>query len=251
MAILTKHQILEHLNRDELIINAFKNENGEFDVEPASYDLRAGTIIWKETNRSTGESSPQSKSYDPDLEASKQERVTLQPGQVMFVITHEEVKMPNYLCGTVYAKNKFSRDGILTLTTGHVDPGVQCPIVIRLINLRSIAFTFVLGEPIYTIVFHQVETEKGQPLASHPPISKEFTYKRTLESANTALGNTLHDFSLMSEYVRKDEIGKALWAWVKQHLIKSFLLTIAALVALSTIVSGLPILLEYIKKLAK
>lgn len=251
MATLTKHQIIEHLKRGELIINPFKNGNGEFDVEPASYDLRAGTIIWKETKGTPGKHYPEIKHYDPDLPITKQERVTLQPGQVMFVITHEEVKMPNNLCGTVYAKNKFSREGILTLTTGHIDPGVQCPIVIRLINLRSIPYTFHLGEPIYTIVFHKVECTKGQELISHEPISMELTYKRTIESANTALGNALYDLSLTNEFVKKEEIGNVLWGWMKSNLVKTFLFIIAILVTVSSIVSGIPVLIEYFKKLAK
>jgi deoxycytidine triphosphate deaminase len=251
MATLTKHQIIEHLKKGELIINPSKNENGEFIVEPASYDLRAGTIIWKETNRATGESHPESKTYDPALPPIKQEQVTLQPGQVMFVITHEEVKMPNHLCGTVYAMNKFSREGILALTTGHIDPGVQCPIVVRLVNLRSIPYTFQLGEPIYTIVFHNLEIEKGQQLVSHPPISMKQTFDRTIKSVNTALGNALNDLSLTNEFVKKDEVGKVLWTWIKGNMIKTFLFLIGVLVTIATIVSGIPPLIEYLKKLGQ
>lgn len=248
MATLTKYQIIEHLKKGELIINAFKNENGEFDVEPASYDLRAGTIIWKETKGNTGKVSPETKFYDPTLDITKQERVTLNPGQVMFVITHEEVKMPNYLCGTVYAKNKFSREGILALTTGHIDPGVQCPIVIRLINLRSIPYTFHLGEPIYTIVFHKVEIEKGQKLVSHNPISKELTFTRTIESANTALGNALHDLSFTHEFVRKDEMGDVLWSLIKNNFLKTSFAVVTILAAIAGIISGIVTLINYFRK---
>lgn len=248
MATLTKHQIIEHLNRGELIVNPFKKANGEFDIEPASYDLRAGTIIWKETNRTTGETHPKSKNYDPTLPLIKQERVTLQPGQVMFVITHEEVKMPNDLCGTVYAKNKFSREGILALTTGHIDPGIQCPIVVRLINLRSIPYTFQLGEPIYTIVFHKLEIEVGQQLFSHNPISMELTYSRTIESANTALGNALYDLSLTNDFVRKEDFGKLFWQMVRTNIYKIIAWVVGVLVAVASIISGWPTLKDMIKK---
>lgn len=188
-----------------MLINAHKNIDGTYDLEPASYDLRAGIIIWKETNIKSGSSHPISKSYNQNLPLTQQEKVTLQPGQVMFVITYEEVKMPLELCGTVYAKNKFSREGILALTTGHIDPGIQCPIVIRLINLRSIPFTFHLGDPIYTVVFHTLEVGDKNALVSHKPISMHETYKRTIDSANSALGNALNDLSLTREFIRKDE----------------------------------------------
>ncbi len=111
--------------------------------------------------------------------------------------------MPVNMCGTVYAKNKFSRDGILALTTGHIDPGIQCPIVIRLINLRSIPYTFFLGQPIYTIVFHRIEAIDGRTLEAHAPISMEKTYERTVESVNAALGNALNDISLTSQFAKK------------------------------------------------
>jgi deoxycytidine triphosphate deaminase len=250
MPILSRHEIIEHLQRGELIINPSINENGEFEVEPASYDLRAGIIIWKEINETSGKSNPETRTFEPNALSTKQEKVTLQPGQVMFVITHEEIKMPNHLCGTVYAKNKFSRDGILTLTTGHIDPGVQCPIVIRLINLRSLPYTFHLGEPIYTIVFHKLGNANVNQLVSHPPISMKTTYDRTIESANLALGNALYDLSLTNSFVKKEEIGTVLWAWMKSNLLKTLLFIVGILVTLSSIVSGVPTLLEYIKKLA-
>ena len=47
MGILTKHEIEEYLKKGELIINPHKKDDGEYDIEPASYDLRAGTLIWK------------------------------------------------------------------------------------------------------------------------------------------------------------------------------------------------------------
>ncbi|MBL1214679.1 MAG: hypothetical protein HND52_15090 [Ignavibacteriae bacterium] len=222
MGILSKHQIIEYLEKGELVLNPRKKENGAFNVEPASYDLSAGTFIWKETNIITGKSEPISKFYNQDLPLEKQDTVTLQPGQVMFVITHEEVKLPKNICGTVYAKNCFSREGILALTTGHVDPGIQCPIVIRLINLRSIPKTFRLGEPIYTIVFEKLESTKESTLTAHDNITMKKTYERTLESVNAALGNALNDLSFTQDFIKKEEFKsifakqffKTVWGWV-------------------------------------
>ncbi len=221
MGILTKDRIIEYLESGKLLKNAFKDKNDKFDVEPASYDLRAGMIIWKETNLSSGASKVCSQEYNPKVETWHQ-KVDIQPGQVMFVITREEVMMPTDLCGTVYAKNKFSRDGILALTTGHIDPGIQCPIVIRLINLRSIPCSFYLGTPIYTIVFHTLEFKETDVLVMHPQITMEQTIERTIESAHSALGNALNDLSLTNGFIKKDDVGllitkyilKRGWAWM-------------------------------------
>ena len=208
MGTLGKAEIIERLKRNELLKNAHMDEKCEYDVEPASYDLRAGTIIWKEHNPLNGENKICIQKYEPGKNLADQSTVTLQPGQVMFVISLEEVIMPPDLCGTVYAKNKFSRDGILALTTGHIDPGVRCPIVIRLINLRSIPYTFMLGEQIYTIVFHNLHKTDEMQLISHPPISMETTIMKTIESANAALGNALNDISLTHNFVRKDDFER-------------------------------------------
>lgn len=208
MGILTRQQIIKRLVKGELLLNAHKTEKGDFDVEPASYDLHAGVIIWKEYDPLTENTNIKRVDFNPSLPACNQETVHLQPGQVMFVITKEEVVMPKELCGTVYAKNKFSRDGILALTTGHIDPGIQCPIVIRLINLRAIPYTFQLGEPIYTIVFHNLEFEPGEELSTHPPITMQQTISNTLKSADAALANALNDLSLTHNFVRKDEFQK-------------------------------------------
>jgi deoxycytidine triphosphate deaminase len=208
MSTLTKNQIIEYLSRGELIINPCINKNGEFEVEPASYDLRAGMVIWKEHNPLTNENHLQCKRYEPEKPFEKQQTVELQPGQVVFVITYEEVDMPKNLCATVYAKNRFSREGILAFTTGHVDPGVRCPIVIRLINLRAIPFTIHLGEPIYTIVFNTMKVGINEKLESHAPISMERTIMATRESANAILANAFNDLSLTRDFVRKDEFDK-------------------------------------------
>ncbi len=263
MATLTKHQIIERFKNGELIINPFTKDDGSYDVEPASYDLRAGVIIWKEINPITKEQHIRSKEYNPDIPLAKQETESLQPGQVVFIITHEEVKMPKELCGTVYAKNRFSREGILSFTTGHIDPGIQCPIVIRLINLRAIPFNIHLGEPIYTIVFHKLETSDGQDLEIHPPISKTDTLLRTRETANAILGNAFNDISLTRDFIRKEDFeklnaraekfvreedfGKLFWKMIKANIYKLVAWIVAILVAIASIISGWPTLRDLLK----
>ena len=95
MGILTKHQIIDHLRKGELLLNANVKEDGDYDVEPASYDLRAGTFIWKEYNPQTKENQTCVKQYDPNSPVMEQ-IYSIQPGQVFFVITYEEVMMPDY-----------------------------------------------------------------------------------------------------------------------------------------------------------
>lgn len=264
MGTLSKNQIIEHFDKGELILNAHRKDDGTYDVEPASYDLHAGMAIWKELDMQSGTSIVKKVSFNPTATISTQEIVHLQPGQVMFVITKEEVKMPKELCGTVYAKNKFSREGILALTTGHIDPGIQCPIVIRLINLRSIPYSFHMGDAIYTIVFHTLEARPGEKLAQHPPITMQKTISNTLDSADASLANAFNDLSLTNnfvkkdefdrlkglnqDFVRKDEVGKIIWELIKSNIVKIIAWVVAAIVAIITIMSGWPAVKELLKK---
>lgn len=259
MAILTKDEIAKRIKEDNLIIDAHL-ENGEPVVEPASYDLRAGIIIWKESGNNK---EIMRKDFDPLLPLDKQDMVTIQPGQVMFIITREMVNMPLDLCGTVYAKNEFSRAGILLFTTGHVDPGIQCPIVIRLVNLRAIPFSLNLGHPIYTIVFQTIKQFEGGVLTRHANISMQDTILRTRSSAEQALDNALYDLSLLNNFIKKDEfgelasslnfikedeLGKAAWKWVKNNTIRFLIWFIAVLVFLATLVGGIVGVLEIIDR---
>src|SRR5436189_5956851 len=110
MGILSKSEIVARLEKGELLVNAYKKD-GQYEVEPASYDLRSGIVIWKENDSDPKKSIVKRKDFNPALLLENQESVTIHPGQVMFVITKEEVNMPLELCGTVYAKNEFSRNG--------------------------------------------------------------------------------------------------------------------------------------------
>lgn len=263
MGTLSKNQIIERFDKGELILNAHRKDDGSYDVEPASYDLHAGIAIWKELDSVSAESVVRKISFNSTANILEREIVHLQPGQVMFIITKEEVIMPKELCGTVYAKNKFSREGILALTTGHIDPGIQCPIVIRLINLRSIPYSFHIGDPIYTIVFHTLDINEGQELVSHPPISMARTISNTLDSADASLANAFNDLSLTnnfvkreeiekqkilnSQFIKEEEVAKILWKIIKNNIYKIIAWIVAILVAIMSILSGLPTLKEILK----
>jgi deoxycytidine triphosphate deaminase len=185
MPILNADQIRGHIRQGELITDPRLNDSGVPQVERASYDLRAGIVVWKDT------SSPQLKILRFSSIASDQPVVTLSPGQMLFVITHEELNMPANVCGTVYSRNKLQKENILALNAGHVDPGYQGPIIIRLINLSKVEWALTLGEPVFTVVFHSVDPpseDNGRDVRS-----KEETLLVALKTASQAFSNPLHD----------------------------------------------------------
>ncbi len=199
MAILNKDEIVRRLEKGELLIKARKNTNNQFDVEPDSYDLSAGAVVWKEEIKSKKEEIESKKyeiktaMYKDSCSLEQQPTITVQPGQMVFVVTQEEIKLPLEICGTVYSRNNIALEGILALNAGHVDPGYKGPIVIRLINLKAMPWTLHLGKPIFTITFQTVDYKKGDKLVSGPIYPFDKMLDRVRKTADNSLSNALFD----------------------------------------------------------
>lgn len=186
MGVLTKTEIEAYLRKNDLLSNPRLTDDGEFDIQPDSYDLTAGKALWKDSDGNVS----RPLLYDPSLPPSKQETRSLRPGEMVFVITHEDILMPKDLCATVYTKNRLAMAGILALNAGHVDPGYRGPIVIRLINIRSEPWVLTMGKSIFTIVFQTLNEEVPDGRA---PISEKEMLEKVQESASNSLGNALYD----------------------------------------------------------
>jgi deoxycytidine triphosphate deaminase len=274
MGILNRDEIERRLKMGGLLRYARINTDGQFDLEPASYDLTAGKAVWREPSRKDEKGSVQTQSYKRDEPLEKQPTVTVQPGQMIFVITREEVCMPTTLSGTVYSMNSLAREGILALNAGHVDPGYEGPIVIRLINLRATPWTLTLGTPIFTIVFQTLDFEETDHLLAHDAISADETLVRVRASADAALSNALFDLyalemqerlnehytsvetrlrtALTGDFLKRDEFGQALWKWFWRAMTRT-VGAIAVLIllgaAIATIVVGWDGVLKFFREL--
>ena len=246
MGVLTRSQISNRILHDGLISNPRLLGTTVPKVEGASYDLCVGTIIWKDSKTNT----VRRKDFDSAKDYSSQDIETLQPGQMMFVITREEIKMPLDLSATVYSRNKLSRDGILALNAGHIDPGFEGPIIIRLINLRAIPYTLKLGSAIYTIVFQKLD-QPLDPSLAHTKISRDKTILNATNSADEALSNTLYDLALLTAFIKKDEFGPLFSNWLTGHIFRVLGWIIAGVVFIATVASGIQPLLDLLKKLLK
>jgi deoxycytidine triphosphate deaminase len=195
MPILNRTRIEELVNQGTLILNPLRNSESALVVEAASYDLRAGIVLWKErtSNQLRVENFEDGKDH--------QAMVTLQPGQMVFVITHEELKLPGSVSGTVYSRNRLQKENILALNAGHVDPCYEGPIIIRLINLGAQPWALRLGDAVFTVVFHTVEPtpDSGSPDRR----TKDETLEAAARTATNAFSNPFHD-------LYKDEITRQL-----------------------------------------
>jgi len=261
MGVLNKDEITRKFEKSELMIGARKDNDGNFEVEPDSYDLTAGIAVWKEESQ-RNKYEIKTVMHTVGCSAERQPTITVQPGQMIFVITKEEVNLPLEVCGTVYSRNNIALEGILALNAGHVDPGYRGPIVIRLINLKATPWTLHLGDPIFTIIFQTVENIQGDKLESGPTYPTERMLDRVRKTAENSLSNALFDLyadkidarlteeyasvqqrlraELTKTFLPRNEIisclFKNVWAWV-----------LAGIVVLATVGACIFAILQYVK----
>ena len=195
MGVLNRQAIEEYLRNGQLILNPRpkKKKGPPYDIENASYDLSAGTAIWKTPNRDRYGGNIETRSYSMEPAGNVQPTVTVQPGQMIFIVTREDISMPPHLCGTVYSRNSLALAGILALNAGHVDPGYKGPIAIRLINLRATPWTLTLGAAIFTITFQTVDYNACDPICDRRKETQESMISRVRGTADAALSNALYD----------------------------------------------------------
>ena len=205
MGVLTKRQIEDRVNNGQLLRHPRKNGNGQLDIEADSYDLAAGTAIWKESGVSRDEQEVITLRHNPGLSRAEQPTVTVQPGQMVFVVTREDVLMPMDLCGTVYSRNNLALRGILALNAGHVDSGYEGPIAIRLINMRATPWTLALGEPIFTIAFQTLDVVPEEGAAVGRIETQDTMIARVRDTADSALSNALFDLYASAMETRLNE----------------------------------------------
>ena len=232
--ILYKAELERRIEAGKLIVNP-RRKDRTIDLQPSSYDLMAGRAVWKEMQGNR--SSIQERAYDPAIPFDRQPTVQLEPGQMMWVITHEELDIPVECCATVFSKNHLAMSGIFAFNAGHVDPGYRGPIVIRLISLRATPYTITLGEPIFTVVFETLDVpEIDLPhLAGRPPLTMEEALTKVRRFADVALSNALFDLyaakieerlsnykrdtliqlreEIDKDFVKEEKLNYKLWTW--------------------------------------
>lgn len=205
MGVLNRKQIEDRVSNGELLRSPRKDENCQLDIEADSYDLAAGTVIWKERGLSRDEQKVITLRHNPNPSKADQPTVTVQPGQMVFVVTLEDVLMPMDLCGTVYSRNNLALRGILALNAGHVDSGYEGPIAIRLINMRATPWTLALGEPIFTIAFQTLDEVPEEGMTDGRKESQDTMIARVRDTADSALSNALYDLYASEMEARLNE----------------------------------------------
>jgi len=111
--------------------------------QPASYDLRIGTAFWRGQVINS--------SHD-----KANEQFIIQPGEIVSILTLEELTLPNDMIATAFAINQQSREGLMVLNPGHVDPGYRGPLTVKAMNMQKVPLAISIGDRIFTVIFQRL-----------------------------------------------------------------------------------------------
>lgn len=181
--LLSDHQIEESRSTKRLIIEPFSGQ-----LEPASYDLRAGCRIISIT-----------RAFDKEL---TEEGVTIQPGELFMVESLEKVGFSPELSGRICSKVSLLSKGLSSIAT-KIDPGYGFPEGLNLLlvfkHLGHAPLVLKKGQAICSMEIEKLDS----------PASKSYPKKQaptmTLEriELNDPLGNMTDFRKVEKENVEK------------------------------------------------
>lgn len=107
-------------------------------IEGVKYDFRIGPSFLKSRFRRPIE-------FDRLQDIDSLSGAEIEPGEVVFVMTEEQICLPTNMMIVLTHKRKIAYDGILILGGLSVDPGYEGPLLIGLYNFSSRPYPLTQG----------------------------------------------------------------------------------------------------------
>jgi len=109
-----------------------------------------------------------------DLPQTTRTEFVVDPGEVVFVLTEETLKMPDNVMAVLIPKRKLSHDGIMILGGLSVDPLYAGKLLIGLYNLSSSPFQIIAGKKLIAAQFYRLSDEEKQNINAPSVAIKDF-----------------------------------------------------------------------------
>lgn len=146
----------------------------------STFDSRVGTIVTKSG-------------------VCEKETYTLKPRGIVWLISAERFRMPDDVTGITTLRTTWTRQGILTLTVGIVDPCYDGPLTTAVINFGKNDFCIKSGEPFFRTAFFKHKKSENEARSE-----EESQYRKSVISdSNHFSDNFLTIDSLAQELVPK------------------------------------------------
>ncbi len=136
----------------------------------------------------------------------------LKPQEMCVIISKERVRVPDGFVGYALPKTTLCHRGLLTLTTGIIDPGYDGLISTTAINFHREAIELRPGDAFLRIVFHELKAPKT-PLAAQPLVLADDAYIKSRQDDSRAYPPTfLNVPSHIADFLKKvkDEVLQSL-----------------------------------------
>jgi deoxycytidine triphosphate deaminase len=154
--LFTQEEILKAVKDESLI------EGGTPDcVEGNKYDLRLGKNILKAYFK-------RPINVD-DLIGSDCAQLFVEPGEMVFVLSEERIKLPHNMKAELSHKRKLSHAGVLVVGGFCIDPKYQGRLLFGIYNFSSSSFPLQPGKKIIAAQFYQLSESEISP---HSPTPK-------------------------------------------------------------------------------
>lgn len=146
--LLGKPALIQAISVDGFIKNG-REEN----IDGIKYDFSLGTDILKAKYKQ-----PINAANFPD---TQKKELVIEPGEVVFVLTHETMALPDDIMAILIPKRKLSHDGVMILGGLSIDPLYEGKLLIGLYNFSSSPYPIIPGKKVIGAHFYRLnDTEK-------------------------------------------------------------------------------------------
>lgn len=168
-------------------------------IRSCSVDLTVGTLFWDSQ-------------IIPYVPGQSPKQIKVPPGGMIGMFTAESLKMPSNICGTAFAINAQSSEGLLVLNPGHVDPGFEGPLTVKALNIRQVPLVIQQGDPIFTVIFSKLDKTASAPYTPNIDVSdRERKFNQvTVEKSADSLSRII-EVNKDGPFPGRDEIRGLIW----------------------------------------
>ena len=164
--VITEEELRGWIEQGEVI-----QEGNTTCAEGIKYDFRLGDKFLKAYFGRTMD-------YEVDLQSAEDKRrAVVEPGEVVFVLSKERLKLPDNVYVQLSPKRSLSQDGIELMGGLTIDPGYEGYLVFGLRNVAGIPFSLCPGTKIVGANFFQLSNEEMTKEIKKPTPIEEFPEK--------------------------------------------------------------------------
>jgi deoxycytidine triphosphate deaminase len=151
-----------------------------------------------------------------ELAETERSELSLKPGELVYVLTSEELDVPEDVKAELSPKRKISHDGVLVLGGFCVDPGYKGRLMLALYNLSTTPFPLQAGKKLIAAQFYKLDKDetppasKSEALHDFPPELVRWmgAYKPT---STEGLSQQVSDLAKSLETLRREVQSKEDW----------------------------------------